>query len=159
MTDARSRALAACLETALSFGTLNVGLREYERQTDVSARMLVHYFRDKDGLKAALLEEIEARLRSEIEGALQDGRQSLSDVATAFSRPDRASLRCLLRVALHDALGGDNATSRVLLEERRRWRQMLNKIVPKEEVEKTLFCLVGAAVDALLSDPIGDFTN
>ncbi|MEM6312276.1 MAG: TetR/AcrR family transcriptional regulator [Pseudomonadota bacterium] len=152
MTDPRSRARAACLEVALAFGTLDIGLREYERQTGISARMLVHHFGDKEGLRAALLEEVETKLRDEVEEALHNGQRVVSDIARAFAAADRLPLRRLLRIALHDALGGHVGTRMVLAKERERWREMLASVVPEDEVEDTLFALVGAAVDTLLGD-------
>jgi len=150
MTSPRQSALVACLEVALAQGRLDLGLRAFERETGISARMLTHHFGGNDGLKSALVEEIEARLRTEVTIALRAGDETAFDIARAFSDPDRAPLRRLLRASLRDALGGDPASAAVLAAERGRWREALDS----SNVELDLFVLVGGAVDAMLADTV-----
>jgi len=152
MTSARRTALLACINVALSEGRLDLGLRAFERSTGVSARMLTHHFGGNDGLKAALVEEIERRLREEVRIALYENSETAFQIAKAFSAPEKAPLRRLLRAILRDALGGDKTSAAVLAAERQRWRTMLQI----KNIEIELFILLGGAVDAMLADANDD---
>lgn len=150
MSSARQTAIVACLDVALSEGRLDLGLRAYERGTGISARMLTHHFGGNDGLKAALVEEIEERLRQEVTIALRASPDTAFEIAKAFAAPDRGPLRRLLRAILRDALAGDRASAAILAAERERWRPAL----PSPNAELDLFVLIGGAVDAMLADAI-----
>ncbi|MEM0985790.1 MAG: hypothetical protein AAGJ32_06055 [Pseudomonadota bacterium] len=155
MLDPRSKALASCVDAAIAAGRIDLGLRAYERQTAISARMLAHHFGGNAGIKIAVLEEIEARLRSEVAEALAESGMAPIDVARTFAAPERRELRRLLQIILHGALGEDAAAVEVLADERQRWRDMLGSLIPEEDVEQALFILVGGAVDAMLGDAEG----
>ena len=148
MNSPRETALLACLDLALSDGRLDLGLRAYERGTGISARMLTHHFGGNDGLKAALVETIEGRLREEVNVALSVNGKTPLEIAKAFAAPERAPLRRLLRAILRDALAGDPASAAVLAAERERWRSTITGANPELDV----FVLVGGAVDAMLAD-------
>lgn len=150
MKPPRMIAIDACLDAALAAGRLDLGLRAYERETGISARMLTHHFGGNDGLKAALIEEIEKRLREEVTIAMRDSNDTAFEVAKAFAAPDKAGVRRLLRAILRDALGGDHGSAAVLAAERERWRSALSA----SRAELDLFILIGGAVDAMLADAI-----
>ncbi|MEM1363350.1 MAG: hypothetical protein AAGF94_16820 [Pseudomonadota bacterium] len=148
MTSPYRKALSACFDLAATEGKLDLGLRAYERGTGISARMLTHHFGGNAGLKAALVEEIEARLREEVTATLNSGEGSALEIAKSFAAPDKSELRRLLRAILRDALGGNEASAAVLAAERAKWRAAIDS----SNVEQDLFVLVGGAVDAMLAD-------
>ncbi|MCP9274973.1 hypothetical protein [Mycolicibacterium arenosum] len=150
--DPRTHAVDVCLAAAEDAGSLALGLRDYERITGISARMLVHHFGNKAGLEAALLERIEARL---LDHVVMQQAESASpyDIAKGFAEPDFASLRVLLRLLLGRALSGDQAAAKVLRGERERWRAALLATCGSTRIaEEALFTLVGGAVDAMLGE-------
>jgi AcrR family transcriptional regulator len=153
MTDPKSLALERCLDAAMEHGRLDLGLRDYERLTGTSARMLVHHFGSKTGLEAALLAEIERRLLAEVLEALaRDGAEPM-DVVRNFQRPDRANLRRLLRLLVGRAFSGDREAARVLRDERFRWRDALShQFSSPDKAEQALLILVGGAIDTMLGE-------
>lgn len=153
MSETARRALDRCLDAALAKGSLALGLRDYERLTGISSRMLVHYFNTKAGLEAALLGEIERRLLDEVLTALDDPAGRPIDVVRAFGAPDRAGVRALIRLLVGRAFSGDPAAADVLRRERTRWRKALSgRYADDATTEEALFILVGGAFDQMLAD-------
>jgi AcrR family transcriptional regulator len=153
MSDSARRALDRCLDVALEQGSLSLGLRDYERLTGVSARMLVHYYGTKAGLEAALLAEIERRLLTEVMDALADPAVRPIDAVREFGAPEKAGVRALMRLLVGRAFSGDAQAADVLRRERERWRTALHtRYSEADDAEEALLILVGGAFDLMLAE-------
>ena len=65
--DARQRLLDAVIAHVAEHGISDLSLRELAAAVGTSHRMLIHHFGGKDGLRVAVVHEVEARRRAAVE--------------------------------------------------------------------------------------------
>lgn len=89
--SSRDRVLATALELFTRKGYFNTSMRDITRESGVSTGSIYHYFRDKEGVAAALYQSLIERMRSEFDAIMQ-GHESAREQC-------RAVIALLFRIA------------------------------------------------------------
>ena len=151
----KERSLNACVAAALHTGGRSLSIHDYARQTGVSARMLIHYFRSKAGLDSAVIRAVDDDLRQRAENLAQalGGLKAVDELVRGFRSPQSRQVRTLFRTLLAKAFEGDRLAVALLIEERERWTALFKQALKsRTEASNTVVLLLGAAMDAILND-------
>lgn len=76
--DARDKVLATALKLFTDKGYFSTSMRDITRESAVSTGSIYHYFKDKEGVAAALYQSMIERMRDELQ-AIIDAHQSAHD--------------------------------------------------------------------------------
>ena len=153
--DARSRALAACIDATLAAGGRPMSLQDLARSTGVSARMLVHHFGSKARLDRAIVAAVEARMRANATAMLARGGGALDVdlIMQSFREPAQLATRTLFRTMLARALGGDADAVAAMQVEREHWLALFEHALgDAAAAERMLALVLGATLDAIFGD-------
>jgi AcrR family transcriptional regulator len=85
-TDARQRLLDAAVDHVARHGLTDLSLRQLAAELGTSHRMLSHHFGSKDGLWAAIVEEVERRQIDALAAIIPDDGIGLDDAMRAWWR-------------------------------------------------------------------------
>jgi AcrR family transcriptional regulator len=151
--------LERCLQAFVAAGTLDLSLDQLARKARSSKRMLVHYFRTREGLEEMAIARLEERLRARFSPAAfaqaagpEVVLKALWDTATA---PQARGLLLLIMDVSRRAWSGSERAKAFYLEQRRLWVELLLTFLPDpEKVEDILQLFQGALLVFLISgDP------
>jgi AcrR family transcriptional regulator len=84
--DARQRLLDAVIEHVAEHGISDLSLRELAAAIGTSHRMLIHHFGGKDGLRVAVVREVEQRQRAALATLVLDPPLALDEAMRAWWR-------------------------------------------------------------------------
>ncbi|MGE0309764.1 MAG: TetR/AcrR family transcriptional regulator [Acidimicrobiia bacterium] len=84
--QARQHLLEAAIDYVANHGLTDLSLRQLAGELGTSHRMLIHHFGSKEGLRIAIVHEVEVRQRTILETVVPDPTLSLEDSMRAWWR-------------------------------------------------------------------------
>lgn len=155
MSDRREELLDGSLNYLLEHGAAGMSLRPLASAVGTSARLLVYHFGSKDGLLAAVMERVSARLQasfSELSAAPRRGRK-VSPLQAFWSRMTRDDtlpyLRLLFEVQIL-AIQDPERYAHYLEGISTDWLDLIEESLPPSRDRRALATLCIAVIDGLL---------
>ncbi|PZR73715.1 MAG: hypothetical protein DLM73_10175 [Chthoniobacterales bacterium] len=152
--SARDELLRKCLDYFLKHGVANLSLRPLAAAAGTSARMLIHHFGSKEGLIAAVMDQVRARLQSSFEPLITDAsKRKPGEIMLGFwkvvtSRKYRPYLRLLFEVQIL-ALQNPRRYQRYLIDTSATWLRLIRRALPRDKSNAVMATLCLAVVDGL----------
>jgi AcrR family transcriptional regulator len=157
MSERREELIEKALEYFLKHGLAGLSLRPLAGQIGSSARLLVYHFGSKDGLIAAVMGEVRARMQKSFaasaarSAAAKGGR---SDVMRSFwawiTHPANVpSLRLLFEVQVL-AVQNPRVYARYLEGTSSTWLDLIERSLPPSRANRSVATLCAAVMDGLL---------
>lgn len=148
--------LERCLRAFVAAGTLDLSLDQLARKARSSKRMLVHYFRTREGLEEMAIARLEEGLRARFSpSAFARAAGPEMVVKALWKEATSAESRGLLLLIMdvsRRAWNGAEPAKAFYQEQRRLWVELLLKFLPDpEKVEDVLQLFQGALLVFLVS--------
>ena len=155
MSEPRERLIEGCLAYFLEHGVASLSLRPLAEAVGTSARLLVYHFGSKQGLIAAVMDEVRARLQRSFEaGRAKAGREAGPGTLQAFwdwaVLPRNAKLLGLLFEVQVLAIKDPENYARYLEGTSKSWLEVIESALPPIKERRALATLMVAVVDGLL---------
>ena len=155
MSGRREALIGKSLEYFLEHGAAGLSLRPLAAATGTSARLLVYHFGSKDGLIAAVMDEVRDRLQKSFASlAAASGRGRQQSPMQAFwswtIRPENLPcLRLLFEVQVL-ALQNPRRYARYLEGTSTSWLDLIERSLPPSRDRRAVATLCAAVMDGLL---------
>jgi AcrR family transcriptional regulator len=155
MSERREELIEKALEYFLKHGLAGLSLRPLAGQIGSSARLLVYHFGSKDGLIAAVMDEVRARMqKSFAASATRSARGGRSCVMRSFwawiTHPANVpSMRLLFEVQVL-ALQNPRVYARYLEGTTSSWLNLIERSLPSSRANRSVATLCAAVIDGLL---------
>lgn len=154
MSARRDELIGKSLEYFLEHGAAGLSLRPLAAATGTSARLLVYHFGSKDGLIAAVMDEVRGRLQESFAGlaaASGCGRRSTMQAFWSWTiRPENLPyLRLLFEVQIL-ALQDPGRYARYLEGTSTSWLDLIERSLPPSRDRRAVATLCAAVMDGLL---------
>ncbi|HEV8239564.1 MAG TPA: TetR/AcrR family transcriptional regulator [Thermoanaerobaculia bacterium] len=148
----RDELLRKCRRYFLAHGVANVSLRPLAEAVGTSARMLAYHFDSKDGLIAAVMDDVRAELQASFAAgaAAAPPAHPLRAFWQALTRRENLpTLRLLFEVQIL-ALQNPGRYGRYLADTSGSWLSVIEGALPAAQRQSALPTLYAAVVDGLL---------
>jgi AcrR family transcriptional regulator len=148
----RDELLRQCLRYLLAHGVANLSLRPLAEAAGTSPRMLVYHFGSKEGLIAAVMDEVRAGLQASFArmAADPDGSHPMRAFwQSATGRRQLPYLRLLFEVQVL-AIQNPARYARYLADTSGSWLTAIQEALPPEARSAPLATLCAAVIDGLL---------
>jgi AcrR family transcriptional regulator len=161
MSERREELIEKALEYFLKHGLAGLSLRPLAGQIGSSARLLVYHFGSKDGLIAAVMDEVRARMQKSFAASAARsarggpaGRGGRNGVMQRFwawiTHPDNVpSMRLLFEVQVL-ALQNPGVYARYLEGTSSTWLELIERSLPPSRTNRSVATLCAAVIDGLL---------
>jgi AcrR family transcriptional regulator len=155
MGERREQLIDEALAYFLEHGLAGLSLRPLAEHIDTSARLLVYHFGSKDGLIAAVMDEVRARTQKSFAGyAARRARGTRTDVMHAFwiwtIRPANVRYMRLLFEVQALALQNPAGYARYLEGTSSSWLDLIERSLPPSSDNRAVATLCAAVMDGLL---------
>jgi AcrR family transcriptional regulator len=152
MSERREELIEKALEYFLKHGLAGLSLRPLAGQIGSSARLLVYHFGSKDGLIAAVMGEVRARMQKSF--AASAAPRGRNDVMRSFwawiTHPDNVpSMRLLFEVQVL-AVQNPRVYARYLEGTSSTWLELIERSLPPSKANRSVATLCAAVMDGLL---------
>lgn len=152
----RQQLIERCLAAFVAAGSLELSMDRLAAAVQVSKRMLIHYFGNREALELAALEVLEKRLRAQfasgsLPGALS-ARQVIQRLWEQTTAPEmHGSLLLIMDIARRASKGSARARQ-FYAEQLQLWRALLSQYLPSRSVvEAVLQSFQGAVFEYLVT--------
>lgn len=148
----RDELLRKCRRYFLAHGVANVSLRPLAEAVGTSARMLAYHFGSKEGLIAAVMDDVRAELQASFEAGARGAPQAHPLRAfwqSLTRRRNLPTLRLLFEVQIL-ALQNPSRYGRYLADTSGSWLTVIEGALPAAQRQSPLPTLYVAVVDGLL---------
>jgi AcrR family transcriptional regulator len=154
MSERRDALIEKALQYFLSHGLAGLSLRPLAGKIGTSARLLVYHFGSKDGLVAAVMDEVQARTQRSFAASAARAAKSEKGVMRAFwdgiTAPENVpTLRLLFEVQVL-ALQNPKAYARYLKGTSSSWLELIEGSLPPSKSKREIATLCAAVIDGLL---------
>ena len=155
MSERRDELIARSLDYFLEHGVAGLSLRPLAQRIGTSARMIVYHFGSKDGLIAAVMDEVRTRIQKSFAGTLMDSRTKPSGRAIHtfwawMIQPSNVRyLRLLLEVQVL-AMQNPARYARYLERTSSSWLKIIEASLPPSRENRIVATLWTAVIDGLL---------
>lgn len=174
-TSTRDKVLATALTLFTSKGYFNTSMRDITRESAVSTGSIYHYFKDKEGVAAALYQDMIERMRAELQQIMHvhvtAHAQCKAVVSLLFTMTEQEpdAMTFMLYVKHREFLPGERPVCSS--EPFELMRAMVQRGMERGEIEPrdamvASTCLFGGAIrmitshlDGILEQPLGDYLD
>jgi AcrR family transcriptional regulator len=155
MSERREELIEKALEYFLKHGLAGLSLRPLAGQIGTSARLLVYHFGSKDGLIAAVMDEVRARMqKSFAASAAHSAKGVRNGVMRSFwawiTHPANLPYMCLLFEVQVLAIQNPRAYARYLEGTSSSWLELIERSLPPSKASRSIATLCAAVIDGLL---------
>ncbi len=155
MSERREELIDKALGYFLKHGVAGLSLRPLAGQIGSSARLLVYHFGSKDGLIAAVMDEVRARMqKSFAASAVHTARRGRNGVMRSFwawiTHPTNLPYMRLLFEVQGLALQNPGAYARYLEGTSSSWLDLIERSLPPSRANRSVATLCAAVIDGLL---------
>jgi len=151
--------LDRCLAAFIKAGTLDLSLDELAQGVGISKRMLIHYFRGREGIEHQAMVRLEEKLRAQFSPETFPRRVSAENVVMMLwdrtTAPETKNVLLLVMDVSRRAWNGSERAKAFYAEQQRLWVDLLIKFLPdRSTVEEVLHFFQGAVLAYLITgDP------
>ena len=171
--NARDKVLATALRLFTHRGYFNTSMRDITRESAVSTGSIYHYFKDKEGVAAALYQAMIERMRAELEQIMHqhetshDQCRAVVSLLFAITEQEPDAMAFMLYVKHTEFLPGERPVCSS--EPFQMMRMMVRRGMERGEIERmdvlvASTCLFGGAIrmitsclDGILEKPLSDY--
>jgi len=155
MSERREELIDKALHYFLKNGLAGLSLRPLARKIGTSARLLVYHFGSKDGLIAAVMDEVQARTQTSFAAsAAHAATKSRKGVMRAFwswiTHPANVPTMRLLFEVQALALQNPAVYARYLKGTSSSWLELIESSLPPSKANRATATLCAAVIDGLL---------
>ena len=173
--NAQDKVLATALRLFTSKGYFNTSMRDITRESAVSTGSIYHYFKDKEGVAAALYQSLIDRMHTELQQIMQtyetahDQTQAVVSLLFAITEQEPDMMAFMLYVKHREFLPKERPVCSS--EPFEMMRAMVQRGMERGEIEQrdvlvASTCLFGGAIrmitshlDGVLEKPLNDYLN
>jgi len=154
MSERREELVDKALDYFLKHGLAGLSLRPLAGKIGTSARLLVYHFGSKDGLIAAVMDEVQARTQRSFAASAARAAKSPKGVMRAFwdgiTEPANLPTMRLLFEVQALALQNPAAYARYLKGTSSSWLELIEGSLPPGKSNRAIATLCAAVIDGLL---------
>lgn len=155
MSERREELIVKALEYFLKHGVAGLSLRPLAGQIGSSARLLVYHFGSKDGLIAAVMDEVRARMqKSFAASAVHSAKAVRNGVMQSFwawiTHPANVPYMRLLFEVQILALQNPGVYARYLEGTSSSWLELIERSLGRSKANRSIATLCVAVIDGLL---------
>ena len=172
-TNARDKVLATALRLFTRKGYFNTSMRDITRESAVSTGSIYHYFEDKEGVAAALYQDMIERMRAELQeivqahGTAHDQCRAVVSLLFRMAEQEPDAMNFMLYVKHREFLPGERPVCSS--EPFELMRAMVQRGMERGEIERrdvlvASSCIFGGAIrmitshlDGILENPPGEY--
>lgn len=174
-TDIRDKVLVTAIRLFTSKGYFNTSMRDITRESGVSTGSIYHYFKDKEGVAAALYQSMIERMRTELQQIMHtyvtahDQCRAVVSLLFTISEQEPDAMAFMLYVKHREFLPGERPVCSS--EPFEMMRAMVQRGMERGEIEQrdllvASTCLFGGAIrmitsqlDGILEKPLNDYLD
>lgn len=173
--NARDKVLVTALRLFTGKGYFNTSMRDITRESAVSTGSIYHYFRDKQGVAAALFQDMIERMQGELQrimatqGSAHDQCRAVVSLLFSITEQEPDAMTFMLYVKHREFLPDERPVCSS--EPFELMRAMVARGMARGEIEQrdvlvASTCLFGGAIrmitshlDGILDKPLGDYLD
>lgn len=174
-SNARDKVLVTALRLFTGKGYFNTSMRDITRESAVSTGSIYHYFKDKEGVAAALFQSMIERMHTELQQIMtthetaHDQCRAVVSLLFSITEQDPDTMTFMLYVKHREFLPGERPVCSS--EPFEMMRAMVARGMARGEIEQrdvlvASTCLFGGAIrmitshlDGILEKPLGDYLD
>ena len=154
MSERREELIEKALDYFLKHGLAGLSLRPLAGKIGTSARLLVYHFGSKDGLIAAVMDEVQARAQRSFAASAAQAPKTRKGLMRAFwtwiTHPSNVPTMRLLFEVQALALQNPAVYARYLKGTSSSWLELIEASLPPSKSNRAIATLCAAVIDGLL---------